>query len=188
VCGDRPSAWSCTRNRMRPARRATDIAARLLTLPAFVVYTCIVGSNPVPDFATPCLCDALRQTARAVSRLYDREMRRHGLRTGQYALLAHVHLVGQIRQRDLGARISTDETTLTRNLSPLIEAGWVGVQSGKDRREKILSLTRAGQAKLRQARPAWERAQNRLRSQLPERAWNQLLVTLPALARIAEKA
>jgi hypothetical protein len=33
--------------------------------------------------ATPCLCNALRQADRAVSRLYDEELRGVGLRTTQ---------------------------------------------------------------------------------------------------------
>jgi DNA-binding MarR family transcriptional regulator len=138
--------------------------------------------------ATPCLCDALRQTARAVSRLYDQEIRRQGLRTTQYALLWHIHTVGEVRQRDLGAQISADETTLTRNLRPLIDTGWVSVEAGEDRREKILRLTGAGEAKLRQGRPAWERAQRRMRSALPEGAWERLLDTLQELARHADGA
>ena len=35
----------------------------------------------------PCLCNALRQASRAVSRLYDEELRGIGLRTTQYSLL-----------------------------------------------------------------------------------------------------
>jgi len=34
-----------------------------------------------------------------------------------------------------------------------------------------MHYSKAGAAKLRQARPAWERAQERLRSRLPEEAW-----------------
>ena len=83
---------------------------------------------------TPCLCNALRQASRAVSRLYDQELRRVGLRTTQYSLLARLSYAGEVRQRDLGGLTSLDETTLTRNLRPLIEAGWVAVSPGEDRR------------------------------------------------------
>jgi DNA-binding MarR family transcriptional regulator len=53
---------------------------------------------------------------------------------------------------------SLDETTLTRNLRPLIEAGWVAASLREDRREKLVRLTEVGAAKLKSARPAWERA------------------------------
>src|SRR5262249_17522493 len=138
------------------------------------------GERPKPA-ATPCLCNALRQATRAVSRLYDQEMRGVGLRTTQYSLLRHLRAAGEVRQRDLGALTSLDETTLTRNLRPLIDAGWVAVRPGEDRREKLVRLTDAGAAKLREARPAWERAQQRMRSRLPEETWSSLLGVLPEL-------
>src|SRR5262245_64239326 len=65
--------------------------------------------------ATPCLCNALRQATRAVSRLYDEELRDVGLRTTQYSLLRRLRAAGEVRQRDLGELTSLDETTLTRD-------------------------------------------------------------------------
>ena len=138
--------------------------------------------------STPCLCNTLRQASRAVSRLYDEELRGVGLRTTQFSLLGHLRCAGEVRQRDLGGLTSLDETTLTRNLRPLIDSGWEAIGTGEDRREKLVCLTEAGVAKLRQARPAWERAQERMRSRLPDRAWSGLLAALPDLARLADDA
>jgi DNA-binding MarR family transcriptional regulator len=138
--------------------------------------------------ASPCLCNALRQASRAVSRLYDEELRAVGLRTTQYSLLRYLQHLGEVRQRDLGELTSLDETTLTRNLRPLIDAGWVAVEAGEDRREKLVSLTEAGSAKLTQARPAWERAQERMRSRLSKAEWSNFLAVLPELARLADEA
>ena len=143
------------------------------------------SARPRPA-ATPCLCNALRQADRAVSRLYDEELRGVDLRTTQYSLLRHLQAAGEVRQRDLGGLTSLDETTLTRNLRPLIDAGWVAIRPGEDRREKLVSLTEAGAAKLREARPAWERAQQRLRSRLPEETWSRLMDVLPELTRLAD--
>ena len=134
---------------------------------------------------TPCLCNALRQASRAVSRLYDEELRGVGLRTTQYSLLRHLSRSGEVRQRDLGRLTSLDETTLTRNLRPLIKSGWVAVDTGADRREKLVRLTAAGAAKLDETLPAWERAQERLRARLPAGAWSKLLTALPDLVRLA---
>jgi len=138
--------------------------------------------------ATPCLCNALRQATRAVSRLYDEELRGAGLRTTQCSLLRRLLAAGEVRQRDLGGLTSLDETTLTRNLRPLVDAGWVAIRPGDDRREKLVRLTDAGAAKLREARPAWERAQERLRSRLPKEIWASLLDLLPELTRLADIA
>ena len=145
------------------------------------------SERPKPA-TTPCLCNALRQATRAVSRLYDEELRGVGLRTTQYSLLRRLSAAGEVRQRDLGGRTSLDETTLTRNLRLLIDAGWVAIRPGEDRREKLVRLTDAGAAKLREARPAWERAQERLRSRLSEETWSSLMGVLPELTQLAGTA
>ena len=141
--------------------------------------------NPAPS---PCLCGALRQASRAVSRLYDEELRGVGLRTTQYSLLRVLARAGEVRQGDLGELTSLDETTLSHNLPLLVEAGWVAVRRGADRREKLLTITQAGAAKLAEALPAWERAQARMRAVLPEQAWHGLLALLPDVARLTAGA
>ena len=138
--------------------------------------------------ATPCFCNALRQASRAVSRLYDEELRSVGLRTTQYSLLRVLARAGQVRQGDLGGLIHLDETTLTRNVRPLVAAGWVSVRSGDDRREKLVTITAAGNAKLAQARPAWERAQSRMQKLLPKKTLQGLMAILPEVARLTAQA
>ncbi len=133
---------------------------------------------------SPCLCYALRQASRAVSRFYDEELRGVGLRTTQYSLLQLLRRSGEVRQRDLAELTLHDETTLTRNLRPLVDAGWVAVRTGEDRRERWFKITAAGSAKVQEARPAWERAQRRLQATLPEGTWQGLLAILPQIARL----
>jgi DNA-binding MarR family transcriptional regulator len=141
--------------------------------------------QPVP---TPCFCNALRQASRAVSRLYDEELRSAGLRTTQYSLLSLLGRVGEVRQRELSGQTLLDETTLTRALRPLVEGGWVAIRAGEDRREKLVALTAAGVAKLEEARPAWERAQERMQSLLAEGVWQELMAVLPDVARRTAEA
>src|SRR6266571_3434422 len=86
-----------------------------LTLADSPAYTTNMSSR-TKQAANPCLCDALRQASRAVTRVYDQEMRSVRLRTTQYALLAWLGHAGEVRQRDLVALTHLDETTLTRNL------------------------------------------------------------------------
>jgi DNA-binding MarR family transcriptional regulator len=123
-----------------------------------------------------------------VSRLYDEELRTVGLRTTQYSLLSLLGRVGEVRQRELSGLTLLDETTLTRALRPFVECGWVAVRAGEDRREKLVMITEAGVAKLEQARPAWERAQQRMRSLLPEGVWQELMAVLPDVARLTAEA
>ena len=94
----------------------------------------------------------------------------------------------EVRQGDLSGLTLLDETTLTRNLRPLVDASWIAVRSGDDRREKLVTITKAGTAKLAAARPAWERAQTRMQALLPEGAWQRLLAMLPEIVRLTAGA
>jgi DNA-binding MarR family transcriptional regulator len=143
-----------------------------------------MSAEKAPPVSVPCLCYALRQASRAVSRFYDDELRGVGLRTTQYSLLQLLRRSGEVRQRDLAELTLHDETTLTRNLRPLVDARWVAVRTGEDRREKWLKITAGGVAKLEEARPAWERAQARMQALLPEGTWQGLLAILPEIARL----
>jgi DNA-binding MarR family transcriptional regulator len=137
---------------------------------------------------TPCLCAALRQASRAVSRIYDAELRETGLRATQYFLLRLLGRSGEVRQGNLGEMASLDETTLTRSLRPLEKSGWVTIRAGADRRERLVAITREGKEKVEQARPAWSRAQKRMRNTLPDGTWDSLLAALPDVTKAASKA
>jgi DNA-binding MarR family transcriptional regulator len=139
-----------------------------------------LGTTP-----TPCLCTALRRASRAVTRLYDAELRSTGLRVTQYALLSLLSRSGEVRQGDLGEMACIDETTLTRSLRPLEKGGWVALRPGADRREKLVAITGAGKAKLEEARPAWSKAQDRMRQALPTKTWESLFSALPGVAQAA---
>jgi DNA-binding MarR family transcriptional regulator len=107
------------------------------------------------------------------------------LRTTQYSILRLVRDAGEVRQRDLGQVTVHEETTLTRTLRPLVDAGWIAVRPGDDRREKWLRITPRGLAKLKEARPKWERAQERMRALVAADVWEKLLTALPDVARLA---
>jgi DNA-binding MarR family transcriptional regulator len=138
-------------------------------------------------FSTPCLCAALRQASRAVTRIYDDELRATGLLTTQHAVLRLLGRVGEVRKGDLGEMASLDETTLTRGLRLLEKAGWVTIRPGADRREKRIAITEAGVAKVEQAREAWDKAQDRMRRALPEGTWESLLTVLSVVTRSASE-
>ncbi len=78
-----------------------------------------------------------------------------------------------------------DETTVTRSLRLLQKSGWVAIRSGTDRREKLVAITDAGKEKLKQARPAWSKAQDRMRRVLPDGAWDSLFAALPDVTKAA---
>ncbi len=106
-----------------------------------------------------CTNFKLRQLMRRVANHYDVEMARCGLKTTQYSLLSHVLKLGPIRPGDLAAEMKMDASTLTRNLRPLVDAGWVTLEAGTDARSRLVHITEAGRDKRAEAQRHWKAAQ-----------------------------
>jgi len=121
------------------------------------------------------MCGSFRRTARALTQLYDQALRPLGLRPTQFTILQALALAGRVSQGQLGELLALDSTTLTRTLELMGRQGWIAARRGKDRRERWLGLSVAGEKQLNRALPAWEKVQARLRQQLGERAWKNLL-------------
>ena len=108
----------------------------------------------------------LRQLMRRIAQHYDTELGKAGLKTTQYSLLSYVLKLGPVRPGELANAIKMDASTLTRNLKPLIEAGWVTLSPGPDGRSRSVAITAAGQAKQHEALQHWKTAQQTLNRQL----------------------
>lgn len=132
-----------------------------------------------------CACASLRRTARVVTQLYQTELQGTGLRATQFTLLQALEQLGAASQGALGRLLALDPTTLSRTLPPLERAGWIRAAAGRDRREVRWSLTPAGRRRLAGTLPAWERAQERLRTGLPAKHWRMLIEDLASVGAAA---
>lgn len=129
----------------------------------------------------PCALAATRRTARLMTQFYDACLSEAGIEAAQFALLMTLDAAQDKGQASLGQMLGMDKTTLSRNLKLLRERGWVESAPGKDARRRSISLTAAGRAKLREARPAWRRAGEELRKGMTEREWAGLWASLEAM-------
>lgn len=119
------------------------------------------ASAALPATAAPrgCTNFKTRQLSRLLARHYDAELARAGLKTTQYSLLSHVLALGPIAPGLLAARMGLDASTLTRNLQPLLAAGWLQQAPGADARSRQITITEAGRARQALARGHWKSAQ-----------------------------
>jgi DNA-binding MarR family transcriptional regulator len=101
----------------------------------------------------------LRQLMRRVAQHYDAEVGKTGLKGTQYSLLSYVAKFGPIRPADLAREMKIDASTLSRNLRPLIDAGWLAMGPGADRRSRLVSVTDEGREKRQEAQRRWRVAQ-----------------------------
>ncbi len=117
-----------------------------------------------------------------VTRAYDDALRPVNLRVTQFSVLGTLAAAGEARVRDLSERLLLEETTLIRSLRPLEQQGWVQIRAGEDRRERYVSITKAGRQLLERASPLWQGAQERLRERLSDPTWHALFRMLPKVA------
>lgn len=118
--------------------------------------------NPQSIQPLGCTNLKLRQLMRRVAQHYDAEMQHCGLKTTQYSLLSYVVKLGPIRPGALAQSMCMDASTLTRNLKPLIAAGWAEIAAGDDARSRLVVATPAGRAKRQEAQRHWRVAQEAL--------------------------
>lgn len=113
-----------------------------------------------------CTNMKLRQLLRRVAQHYDAELGKTGLKTTQYSLLSHVFKLGPLRPGDLARAMKVDASTLTRNLKPLVAAGWLTLDAGSDGRSRLVSITDSGREKRSEAQRRWRVAQEGINQML----------------------
>lgn len=125
-------------------------------------------STPLAPAVKPrgCTNFKLRQLLRRVSHHYDQEVGRSGLKTTQYSLLSHALKLGPLRPGELARAMTMDASTLTRNLKPLVAAGYLVIEPGEDARSRLVSITESGRAKRAEAQRHWQVAQESLNQKL----------------------
>lgn len=138
------------------------------------------------DAPCNCTCFHLRRAARRTSLVYDRELAQVGLSLNEYSILRRA---GTPRQ--LGALADTlgmDRSTLSRNLKPMLAAGWIEQRRGDDARQKVVATSAAGRRLLRRALPYWQRAQDRIEALYGVPATTALHATLKQLDQLLRHA
>jgi DNA-binding MarR family transcriptional regulator len=110
--------------------------------------------------ASRCNCTALRKATRRISQLYDDALAPSGLKTTQRAILAQLGRSEPVTVGDLAAALVMDAGALAHTLKPLERDRLVAIAiDPDDRRNRLISLTRQGRAKLAETDALWAKAQ-----------------------------
>jgi DNA-binding MarR family transcriptional regulator len=115
---------------------------------------------PAADRIRGCTCAQLRKLTRRMTQHYDARLAPAGLRVTQYSLLAALCHGGPACLSALADAMEMDRTTLTRNLRPLVDAGFAAVGAGDDARERRVAATDRGRRAWLAARDRWRAAQD----------------------------
>ena len=136
-----------------------------------------------------CTNAKVRQLMRRLDLHYDSEVAQSGLRTTQYSLLSHVQRLGPVRPVDLAKAMRMTASTLSRNLQPLVSAGYLVVNAGADARSHLVDITEAGRTKRKESQKHWKLAQQQLADKIGAERVNALHTLIDeTLALLASEA
>ncbi len=135
----------------------------------------------------PCVCFNLRKASRIITQIYDAALRPLGCRATQITILLAIQKMQPISVSDLAEAISTDRTTLTRNLRPLERKGLISIHCGKDKRQKEVVLNLEGHRTLDKALPVWEKIQIKVAKAVGKNRLDQLLKDLTGILQGIQK-
>jgi DNA-binding MarR family transcriptional regulator len=110
--------------------------------------------------ALPCYCATLRQAARAATALYEAVLGDCGVPLTQFtALQVMSRSATSLTTTELAELIGIDQTTATRTLAHIRDAGLARTTSAGDRRERRWVLSAEGERTVRKLMAKWEKAQ-----------------------------
>lgn len=123
----------------------------------------------MPDHDLPasvCTCFRVRKLARLMTQRYDRELAAVGINLNQYSILRRASRTPQ-GVGALAREIGMDRTTLSRDLKPLVAAGWIELRNSEDdARQRLIHVTGNGKRLLARAQPLWRKAQDHIDASL----------------------
>jgi len=137
-----------------------------------------LNKEEIISMGQSCVCYNLRKASRFITRLYDEFLKSSGIQATQLTILLGTKILQPVTLKRLSKASMMDRTTLSRNLKPLEKNRLVRVESGQDRRERIVTLTYTGEEVMMKAYPLWEHAQNKILYGLNQKGLDALLTSL----------
>src|SRR5579863_3511815 len=125
-----------------------------------------------------CVCFNLRRVTRAVTRFFDAEVRRLGVRPTQTPILGALEAKESWSMAELSEFLGMERTTLVRNLRPLQRDGLAQAAGGGHGKLVELSITTKGRKQIEKLAPAWKSAQSAAVKTLGEKRWSAILSDL----------
>lgn len=120
--------------------------------------------EPTQVWITRCNAGAIRRAGRRVGHFYDTVLAPAGVSLCQYGILSALNQRGPALPsvQELAEQQVLDRSTLGQNLRPLERDGLISLLTDpRDRRVRLIALTKQGLAKFNEANRYWQTAQER---------------------------
>lgn len=134
-------------------------------------YTFIRSPKMSPKDKSECICRIVRDAARSLTNAYDKALAPSGLRTTQFTMLSVLAGQSAATVNQLSELLGLDQTTTTRNLRVLEDAGLVVRAVHHDPRVKLVKLTAKGKQQRQVASELWQEMQDQITESLTKSEW-----------------
>ena len=141
--------------------------------------------EPTRVWTTGCTAGAVRRAGRRLLHMYDTIIAPTGLRQCQYGILSALNGRGAALPsvQELAEELVLDRSTLGQNLRPLERDNYVTLLTDpRDRRVRLIALTKLGIAKFKEAQPYWQTAQDRFEEVFGKKESAELRAVLLGIA------
>ncbi len=113
------------------------------------------------DITGDCIAVRLRMMDRAVTSIYNKELRPHGIKTTQMNIIVAISAFGPMEIKPLCRVLNMDSSTVSRALTRIEKKGWLKSQPSGQGKNLIVSSTNEGFTLLQRVYPDWKKAQKK---------------------------
>ncbi|CAM3146440.1 MarR family transcriptional regulator [Filibacter tadaridae] len=103
----------------------------------------------------------LFQKTRFLNRELNHALKNHDLFAAQWTVLFCIQQQDEMTLTQIWKYLNVEAPTVTRTVNRLEELGWLKTREGKDRREKVVSLSRMAKAELPKVKESVIQFENR---------------------------
>lgn len=118
------------------------------------------------------------QKTRFLNKELNSVLREYHLFTSQWSVLYCIHKHGDMSLTEIWKYLNVEAPTVTRTVNRLVELGWLEIEEGTDRREKIVKLSTEAATDLPEIKDAVIRFENRFLKRLSTEEQQQLMELL----------
>lgn len=132
-----------------------------------------------------CILHHTVRMTRQVDSAFDQALSPVGITGRQLGLLMTLAHNPPLNVNRLAAAIGSNASTVPRAVRPLLRQALIKVETGKDRRERLISITPAGMSLLIKAVPYWAKLQRAIISNLGEKELGDVLGYLNRIGNVS---
>ena len=111
------------------------------------------------DITGNCIAARIRVMDRAISAIYNKAVRSHGLKITQMNIIVTVAAFGPMEVKPLCRVLNMDSSTMSRAISRIEKKGYVKIEPSGQGKNLIISVTNDGLDLLQRAYPDWKKAE-----------------------------